>query len=347
MGLFKSVPTQKNYPQPTQNVSPSRFPHHQCADPGVDSLGRPHLRINCVDIVEDSCPGRIRDHVFESSRTLIPSPLAIERERLSVPHTKRNPTCVRAMGQDHPTIYPSPLALVWRGLPHGKWGSGDDLTVYSHYYVNHLLMTDSFYSSSPSPWGVECCLTVKLWGRWWEEAWTHFGLSYPEESRYCLWSCSCSFCWICFLVGSKILWWRQSHFWVIHTTVVVSVWWQEDLRCVLVRMPSCRWFFLGGHGGGRENARVLTTESFFTGDPCIQTSPIFILYIIYSSVGISSNHASDHRCIYRIEMLALFNDVIIVYRYLWEWLNTQTNILDVLVLSVEMSVFDLIGLFQV
>jgi len=36
---------------------------------------------------------------------------------------------------------------------------------------------------------------------------------------------------------------------------------------------------------------------------------------------------------YRIEMLALLNDMIIVDRYLWEWLNTQTSVLDVLVLS--------------
>jgi hypothetical protein len=35
----------KNHPQPTQNTSPSRLPHHQWADPGTDSLISPHLRI--------------------------------------------------------------------------------------------------------------------------------------------------------------------------------------------------------------------------------------------------------------------------------------------------------------
>ncbi len=38
-----------------KNASPSRPPHHQCADPGADSLSSPHLRINCTDLAEDSC----------------------------------------------------------------------------------------------------------------------------------------------------------------------------------------------------------------------------------------------------------------------------------------------------
>jgi hypothetical protein len=83
------------------NASPSRLPHHQCADPGTDSLGRPHLRINSADLVEDSCPGQISDPVLAPSRTRISSPPSIAREqRPNVPHTKHNPTCARAMGQD-------------------------------------------------------------------------------------------------------------------------------------------------------------------------------------------------------------------------------------------------------
>ncbi len=51
-------------------------------------------------------------------------------ERLSIPHTKRNPTRVHTMGQDHPitrpspgvnpTIYPSPLVLTSRGQPEDR-----------------------------------------------------------------------------------------------------------------------------------------------------------------------------------------------------------------------------------
>jgi hypothetical protein len=44
-----------------KNVSPSRLPHHQCVDPGTDSLSRPHLQINYTDLVENSCPERISD----------------------------------------------------------------------------------------------------------------------------------------------------------------------------------------------------------------------------------------------------------------------------------------------
>jgi hypothetical protein len=48
-------PPKKNIHNLPKNASPSRPPHHQCADPGTDSLSRPHLRINCADLVEDSC----------------------------------------------------------------------------------------------------------------------------------------------------------------------------------------------------------------------------------------------------------------------------------------------------
>jgi hypothetical protein len=72
MGLFKSVfrpvrtdpaqrdltfplapphPSQKNHPQPTQKPSPSRLPHHQCVDPGADSLVSPRrhrLNVSCL-----------------------------------------------------------------------------------------------------------------------------------------------------------------------------------------------------------------------------------------------------------------------------------------------------------
>ena len=55
---------------------------HQCADPGIDPMGIPHLRINCADPAEDSCPGRITVLVLVSSRTRLsksggqPAPLS-------------------------------------------------------------------------------------------------------------------------------------------------------------------------------------------------------------------------------------------------------------------------------
>jgi hypothetical protein len=102
-------PRKKFTTQPTQNDSPSRLPHHRYTDPGADSLIRPHLRINCVDLPEDSCPGRISDHVFAPSRTRISSPLFIVREqRPRIPHIKHNPTRVRPMVQDYPLTRPSP-----------------------------------------------------------------------------------------------------------------------------------------------------------------------------------------------------------------------------------------------
>ena len=131
MGLFKSArrpakiePAERDLtlslspPRPDQKKNihnlpkitfASRLPHHQYTDPGTDSLSSPHLRMNCVDLPEDSCPGRISDHVLTSSRTRISSPPSTAREqRPHVPHTKRNPTCARAMGQDYPLTRPSP-----------------------------------------------------------------------------------------------------------------------------------------------------------------------------------------------------------------------------------------------
>jgi hypothetical protein len=109
LSLPPPVPTRKKHPQPAQNAFPSRLPHHPCAAPGADSRNNPHLRMNCADLSEDSCPGRIRDHVLVSSRTHISRPPAIAWEqRPSIFHTKRNPTCARAIGQDYPLTRPSP-----------------------------------------------------------------------------------------------------------------------------------------------------------------------------------------------------------------------------------------------
>jgi hypothetical protein len=53
--LFPSpVPPRKNHPQPTQKRLPIKT---SPSDQGADSLGSPHLRINCADLTEDSRPG--------------------------------------------------------------------------------------------------------------------------------------------------------------------------------------------------------------------------------------------------------------------------------------------------
>ncbi len=120
-------PPQKKIHNLPKNVSPSRPPHHHY-DPGEDSLNSPHLRINCVDLTEASCPGRIRDHVFVPSRTRISSPSCHRvGTRTCIPYTKLNSTRALAMGQDypltrpspgsHPYIHPPSPALTWRGLP--------------------------------------------------------------------------------------------------------------------------------------------------------------------------------------------------------------------------------------
>ena len=56
-------------PQPTQKRLPIKTSPHQCDAPGIDPMSSPHLRINCTDPVEDSCPRRITVRVLASSRT--------------------------------------------------------------------------------------------------------------------------------------------------------------------------------------------------------------------------------------------------------------------------------------
>ena len=46
-------PQEKN-PQPTQKHLTIKTSPHQCADPGIDLMSSPHLRINYVDPTEDS-----------------------------------------------------------------------------------------------------------------------------------------------------------------------------------------------------------------------------------------------------------------------------------------------------
>ncbi len=48
--------TKKNHPQPTQKRLPIKTSPHQYVTPGIDPMRSPHLRINCADPAEDSCP---------------------------------------------------------------------------------------------------------------------------------------------------------------------------------------------------------------------------------------------------------------------------------------------------
>ena len=171
MGLFKSAhhpakpdpaelalalplppprPAQKKPSTTYPKRLPIRPPNHQCSAPWADSLSSPHLRMNCADLAEDSCPGRISDHVLAPSRTRIQSPPAIAREqRPSISHTKRNPTRARAMGQDYPLtrpspganrpIYPSFPALASRSLPEGRIPKA--MKVFYYIYVCLPLLT--------------------------------------------------------------------------------------------------------------------------------------------------------------------------------------------------------------
>ena len=86
--------------------------------------------MNCAELTEDSCPVRISDHVLAPSRHASQVSCHRGTQRPSVSHTKRNPTCAPAMGQDYPftlpspgvnrPIYPSFPALVSRSLPEGR-----------------------------------------------------------------------------------------------------------------------------------------------------------------------------------------------------------------------------------
>jgi hypothetical protein len=131
--LFPPLSAQKKPSTTYPKRPPIRLPHHQCADPGADSLNSPHLRMNCADLVEDSCPGRISDHVDVLAPSRHSSSQASchrGKQRPSISHTKRNPTCAPAMGQDYPIIRPSPgdnrpiypsfPALASRRLPEGR-----------------------------------------------------------------------------------------------------------------------------------------------------------------------------------------------------------------------------------
>ena len=102
-------------------------------------MSGPHLRINCPDPTEDSCPGRISDCVLTTSRTRISSPLTITptqrpwhdptqecdcRQRILLPTQSQIPSkrfeqvfpktnstheaCPRKTGQVYPLIRPGP-----------------------------------------------------------------------------------------------------------------------------------------------------------------------------------------------------------------------------------------------
>ena len=123
-------PAQKKPSTTYPKRPPIRLPHHQCAAPGADSLSSPHLRMNCADLAEDSCPGRISDHVLAPSRHASQASCHRGTQRPSISHTKRNPTCARAMGQNSrspapvrgPTAPSTPPSPHWRQEAYPKAG---------------------------------------------------------------------------------------------------------------------------------------------------------------------------------------------------------------------------------
>ena len=79
--LFPPCPSRKK----TSTTHPKRLSIKTSSSPMNCPRGRflrrPHLRMNCADLTEDSCPGRIIDHVLAPSRTRISRPPDIEREQ--------------------------------------------------------------------------------------------------------------------------------------------------------------------------------------------------------------------------------------------------------------------------
>ncbi len=133
--LTLSLPPLRPAQKTTSTTYPKRPPIKTSSSPMRCPRGRfpeqPLLRMNCADLAEDSCPGRISDYVLAPSRTRISSPPAIAWEqRPSISHTKYNPTRACAMGQDYPLTRPSPGAnrpiypsfpvLASRSLPEGR-----------------------------------------------------------------------------------------------------------------------------------------------------------------------------------------------------------------------------------
>jgi len=123
--LISTCPDSSSSPPPSpQEKKSTTYPktssheisHHQCADPGIDPIGSPHPRIQCSGpLQKDPHPEPASDRVLTSSRTRIPSPLAIAREHRgtrsnNLPRRKATETCASVMGQDYPFTGPSPGA---------------------------------------------------------------------------------------------------------------------------------------------------------------------------------------------------------------------------------------------
>ena len=99
-------PPKKNHPQPTQKRMPIKTSPHQCDDPGIDPMSNLHLRINCTDPTEDSCPGRITERVLATSRTRLSkfSCHCTGTATVVFPQTNVTTTCTRSMDQNYPLI---------------------------------------------------------------------------------------------------------------------------------------------------------------------------------------------------------------------------------------------------
>jgi hypothetical protein len=122
---------------------------HQCDVPGIDPMSSPHLRINCADPTEDSCPGRITVRVLASSRTRLSKVSCHCTGTASVVFPQTNATATRALTmrhvpsryQSYPLIRPGPgvippipssfLTPARSGLPEGRILKGHLFCLYT------------------------------------------------------------------------------------------------------------------------------------------------------------------------------------------------------------------------
>ena len=131
--LSSTCPGVSSSPPPVPHEKPSttypkrlssRPVHHQWVDPGADSLGRSHLRINSTDLTEDSWPGRISDHVLAPSRT-----------RFSKSSWHQAGTTTKCSShQTQPDVCPSFPVLEWRSPPEGRIPK-DMKSFFSEYMI--------------------------------------------------------------------------------------------------------------------------------------------------------------------------------------------------------------------
>ncbi len=152
--LCSTCPVESSSPSPSpqekkSTAHPKRLlimtSPHQCDTPGIDPMINSHLRINCADPGEDSCPGRITVRVLETSRTRLSKLFChcTDTPSVAFPQTNATVTRARTMGQRYPLIRPGPgdnpsiqppfLAPARRGLPEDRIPKSPLFFSFSHF----------------------------------------------------------------------------------------------------------------------------------------------------------------------------------------------------------------------